>query len=142
MNLLLDETRGIYIPQAFAQLYGELLNDDDKKILLDGPDNDDYWEVWEDVLNEEYKIDGENGTLYQDGDLWFIPEETMTEEQIIEEWKGFCLPYIIEAYEMDGFRDGPARRESFNNFVDSLNKDGRVSDKTANEICLPDYLDS
>ena len=38
------------------------------------------------------------------------------------------LPHIIEAYEQDGIPDWPARREAWNNWTDSLCKDGQISD--------------
>ena len=47
---------------------------------------------------------------------------------------------IVQAYELDGFRDGPARCETWNNWVDGLNKDGQISDWQAMNWSHPDYL--
>jgi uncharacterized NAD(P)/FAD-binding protein YdhS len=44
------------------------------------------------------------------------------------------LPYVKDAHEQDGIIDIPARRESWCNFVDSLNKNGEISDYEAHRI--------
>ena len=44
------------------------------------------------------------------------------------------LPYVKDAYEQDGIVDIPARRESWSNFIDSLNKNGEISDYEAHRI--------
>ena len=38
------------------------------------------------------------------------------------------LPFIQDEYEQDGEPDWPARREAWNNWTDSLCKDGQISD--------------
>jgi hypothetical protein len=38
------------------------------------------------------------------------------------------LPFIQDEYEEDGEPDWPARREAWNNWTDSLCKDGQISD--------------
>ena len=47
---------------------------------------------------------------------------------------------VIQAYELDGHRDGPARRETWNNWTDSLCKDGQISDWQYMKWSHPDYL--
>ncbi len=44
------------------------------------------------------------------------------------------LPYVKAAHEQDGIVDIPARRESWSNFIDSLNKNGEISDYEAHRI--------
>ena len=44
------------------------------------------------------------------------------------------LPYVKAAHEQDGILDRPARREAWCNFVDSLNKNGEISDYEAHRI--------
>ena len=44
------------------------------------------------------------------------------------------LPYIKDAHEQDGIADIPARRQAWCNFIDSLNKNGEISDYEANRI--------
>jgi len=75
---MLDSARGIYIPQNFAECYNMEewgISKEDEKILLDGPDNEEYWETWSEVLFEAQYTDkdadvtwclhqGESGDLF------------------------------------------------------------------------------
>jgi len=75
-NLLVDSHHGVYVPQIFAQMVqADQIEADDKSILLEGPENEDYWETWEDVLNycELTDQDGNKFTLHHDFDLWAVP---------------------------------------------------------------------
>jgi hypothetical protein len=81
MILLLDGQHGIYIPQLFAQNYPEVITNmdevkDDFETIKRGPDDEYYWEAWDNVLNNAKVKDvkGNPGTLYQDDDLWFIDD--------------------------------------------------------------------
>ena len=83
--LLIDGARGQYVPQAFAQqtprewLSG--CKEADFSALLSGPDHADYWEAWEDVLNHAtLTFQGKKFYLWQDGDLWAIPEGESPED--------------------------------------------------------------
>lgn len=84
ITLILDGSRGIYIPQGFAERFGHWLgewknvNQDDIDTLLEGPDHEWYWEAWQNVVdNAEYMgADGVKYSLYQDGDVWLVPEGT------------------------------------------------------------------
>jgi hypothetical protein len=51
-----------------------------------------------------------------------------------ERWKHDTLGAIQDFLEEDGVVDGPARRESWCNYIDSLNKDGLISDYYAANI--------
>jgi len=67
--LYADSSRGIYIPQIFAQSI--------KRGCVAGPDCEAYWDVWDGVLNDAELTDPTSGqvfTLFQDGDLWCIPK--------------------------------------------------------------------
>ena len=57
----------------------------------------------------------------------------LTRKEILAMFKEEVLPYIKEQYEKDGRVDHIARREAFNNFTDSLFKDGMITEKTYNE---------
>lgn len=75
---LIDGNKGIYIPKVFARRWGNAcvsgIIQSEIDILLDGPDNDQYWDVWDDVVNDiTFLFDGEYHTLYQDGDLFAVP---------------------------------------------------------------------
>lgn len=79
-SLLIDGNRGIYIPKLFVENYvakyvtnrNDLLGD---LAELGNPENEEYWEAWENVLDNAKLIDddGRECSLYQDGDLWAIP---------------------------------------------------------------------
>ena len=77
--LLLDGARGVYLPQNFAEgyhvrFYG--VSEEQKEILLAGPESEYYWETWDEVLsNSRFTFDdGRQGFLYQDSDLWLVPD--------------------------------------------------------------------
>ena len=84
--LFADGARGIYLPQHFAQaltddaevqfVYHGVYNwEVIKPILLAGPDHEDYCEAWDFVLdNARIHHDGKVYSLWQDGDLWLVPE--------------------------------------------------------------------
>ena len=64
----------------------------------------------------------------------------MTFDQASEIFREEFLPGLIMAYELDGVRDNPARCEAWNNWVDSLCKDGQISDWQAMNWSHPDWL--
>lgn len=81
MILFLDGSRGIYIPQAFAEsiklpALSGLRDGDTLDILRVGPDHEFYWEAWEHVLNNATVTDddGVEFSVYQDGDCWLVPK--------------------------------------------------------------------
>ena len=79
--LVLDGHNGIYIPKIFIETYNSNIiklnvNDDDIKSLNNGPDDEFYWEAWENVLNNAIAIiGGEKYFLYADDDLFLIHED-------------------------------------------------------------------
>lgn len=79
-ELFADSARGIYIPQFFAEtVKREFVNNidaEDYDILISGPDNEFYWETWEDILDNATINHPELGEcyLFQDGDLWIVPK--------------------------------------------------------------------
>jgi len=85
VQLLLSDSRGIYIPRDFVECFDlNQWNIDSKYIeRLSSPDNEYYWDNWELVLNNAYFIDnnGNKWQLWQDGDLWAICYELMTDEE-------------------------------------------------------------
>lgn len=46
-------------------------------------------------------------------------------------WRSEVLPFVINSYEQDGIPDKPARRESFNNWVDGLDIHTRIKDNVS-----------
>lgn len=78
-ELLINGHHGVYIPKLFANMFPEHLFFEEREILKSGPDDELYWQIWEDVLDREFihPILGK-GYLYEDdGDLWFIPNENV-----------------------------------------------------------------
>ena len=85
-SLLLNSARGIYIPQNFVECFDAdewHLSQHDVNELSD-PNNEFYWDAWNSVLDTAYFVDeeGNKWTLFQDGDLWAICFELMTEEEL------------------------------------------------------------
>lgn len=79
--LYLSDARGIYIPQNFFEgtkpdcISG--VSDWARETCLAGPDAEGYWDAWNDAEQNARVTDPKTGTiytLYQDGDLWLIPE--------------------------------------------------------------------
>ncbi len=88
LHLLLDGHHGVYIPQLFAQQCTAeqhwKYSDEDRAILLAGPDYDEYWDAWDSVLNEAYWIDPKSGNKYyidQNDDLWMIRDGYHRDEE-------------------------------------------------------------
>jgi hypothetical protein len=76
--LLIDETRGIYIPFDFYHKFDFSswgLNSSDYRDLSD-PENEHYWDAWEELLEKAIHYN-EDGTwrLEQDGSLFAVPAE-------------------------------------------------------------------
>jgi len=88
IQLLADSARGIYIPQHFANTcagwYG--IADDDRAILQAGPDHSAYWDAWDIVLNNaRFRLaDGRVFSLHQDGDLWAVSYDDLTDAEYSE----------------------------------------------------------
>ena len=81
-KLLLNDAHGVYIPQLFARNFNmddwHVSHDDVK--FLDAIDHEWYWEAWQSVLDTAYFIHDDTGVkycLYQDGDLWAVPEQDL-----------------------------------------------------------------
>jgi hypothetical protein len=78
-ELFCDGASGIYIPQRFAQEVKRSLVDGVSVwawlTLEAGPEHEDYWMAWEQVLDNARLTHPTLGEchLYQDGDLWVVP---------------------------------------------------------------------
>ncbi len=103
--LICDSHHGVHIPRLVTKMLlendkwfssdGYRMNSDIKYdwsdvweasviTLLNGCDEEFYWEAWEDVLdNLKIEIDGIPYHMIQNQDVWLIPDECMDE---LEEW--------------------------------------------------------
>jgi hypothetical protein len=84
--LLLSDYHGIYLPHKFATTFDLSkytgLKDESIRALRGGPQADNYWEAWTDVLdNARMTSHGLDYVLYQDGDLWALCVGRMTKEE-------------------------------------------------------------
>lgn len=89
--LLADSAHGVYIPQYFAESilreHVTGVSDEYWAILELDPNDEDtpewYWDVWNDVEQNARVTCPDTGTvytLYQDGDLWLVPEDWNPED--------------------------------------------------------------
>ena len=87
VTLYCSDRFGVYIPKEFAETYDRAawagINSDDVRVLCAGPEHEEYWDAWEAVLNSAWATadDGHIYRLHQDGDLWVICYERMTDEE-------------------------------------------------------------
>ena len=91
--LLADSHHGVYRPQLVVQQYLDhpmwdwsKVSKEDIDAVLAGPDNEWYWEAWDDIMCEVKVVD-EEGTVYRlmyNEDLWLVPEDIEQEE--LENW--------------------------------------------------------
>lgn len=82
---LVPSADGVYVPKSFVECYDYRywgVSEEDAKILLEGPEHELYWEAWHDVLGSaSYEKDGVTYTLYQDGDLFAVAMDELTDEE-------------------------------------------------------------
>jgi hypothetical protein len=95
VNLILSDSRGIYIPRDFlcdsnndidaehCKAWG--LTDDNRDFWSSAayPESESYWDAWTWICdNAQFTdTDGSVFTLHQDGDLWGLCIERMTREE-------------------------------------------------------------
>lgn len=92
IELLLSDARGVYIPRDFMQSFDLSkwgLSEDasliEKSLRYPYPICENYWDVWQSVLdNAFFEKDGYTWCLYQDGDLFAICDELMTDSEKLE----------------------------------------------------------
>ena len=75
---VVDGHHGVYIPQTFAEWYPEWLDDEEREILLAGPEHEDYWDVWDEVTSRECA----DQSLYlgESGDVFILTDSPLNEE--------------------------------------------------------------
>jgi hypothetical protein len=88
--LIVDGCFGVYVPKRFAEKYGNTsallgIMQEDLDVLLAGPDAENYWDCWDEVLAKaRLKFDNSSVEyyLYQDGDLFAID----CEAELPDDW--------------------------------------------------------
>ena len=112
MKLLITDAAGQYVPQQFAENFtGWGILPADFQVLMQGPEHQEYWDVWSDVLNyATIEHEGISYRLHQDGDLWALSDWDIIDDngQIFDAKNDpFATPETIE-YNCDkteGFED-------------------------------------
>lgn len=83
--LFADSARGVFIPQFFAESirreYVTGVSCEEYEILEFGPEHEFYFDVWHEVESRAIIESPEHGKmyLYQDGDLWLVPESALAD---------------------------------------------------------------
>ena len=89
VEIILSDARGVYIPRDFVEGFDlakwglpKHPDDCDIEICANGPDEEGYWEAWENILSQaKYEKDGNVWRLHQDGDLFAYCYELMTDDE-------------------------------------------------------------
>lgn len=86
ISILVSDAHGIYVPKVFTENYDlsvwNNIDEDDIATIADGPENEYYWDAWQNILSSaEYKADGKTYTLHQDGDLFAVAYDNLSEEE-------------------------------------------------------------
>ena len=95
VTLILSDARGIYIPRDFlcddaneiatehCAAWGLNADNFGEWLLATEPDSEGYWDAWDWVLTHAKYVDDAGNTycLHQDGDLWALCVERMTEDE-------------------------------------------------------------
>lgn len=87
VQLLLSDARGVYIPRDFVQGFDVTKWGLDPEswavVTCNDPDAEGYWDAWSDICEEARHVDkdGIEWTLWQDGDLWAVAYDNMSDEE-------------------------------------------------------------
>lgn len=122
IQLLCDDALGVYIPKRFAQMIHpdaiQGMTQEDRQILLAGPDHEEYWDTWDWVMDRIVLtgLSGEKYTLWQDGNLWAIPQGMeWNESRDCWEWpfegETFVGPECWASYLVNGDSSGLSDEE-------------------------------
>lgn len=82
-SLILSDHHGVYIPQMFCSGMSQSdahrieVSYSDVLACQSGPDHPNYREAWQQILDDARILDtnGRVWRLYQNGDLWEIPDD-------------------------------------------------------------------
>lgn len=102
MELLLSDARGVYIPRDFVTEFdlSKFENLPNDMHLCSDPEFEHYWDIWQDALDSAtYTKDGNVWRLHQDGDLWLVCADLMSNEEY-SDFFGEMKPAPDNAYEL------------------------------------------
>ena len=91
---LCDSHHGVYLPSVWAGNSENIwnINQEDWNYIAstENVEKEDYWEVWESILNNAEYVDstGKVWTLHHDGDLFAVAMDNMTEQEKIDFFMG------------------------------------------------------
>jgi hypothetical protein len=74
---IVDGSYGIYVPQRYAEICNasDMATEEQREILLAGPDHADYWDTWVEVLdNTVVQRGGRAWRLEQDSDVFLVAD--------------------------------------------------------------------
>lgn len=89
MLLWLSDARGVFIPRDFANSFSDRsksvsgVTDEGWAILESGPDHEQYWDAWCEIMDCA-TITDEEGVKYhiwQEGDCWLVPDGMQWDEE-------------------------------------------------------------
>ena len=86
ISILVGDAHGIYVPQVFINNFDlslwDNIDEDDIETIKSGPETEYYWDAWNNILESaEYKAHGKTFKLHQDGDLFAIAYDELSEEE-------------------------------------------------------------
>lgn len=97
--LYADSSRGVYIPQHFAEsIVRDAVRgvaDSEWRCLEAGPYEEWYWETWNRIEQTAVITEpntGQEYQLYQDGDLWLIPVDAVWPDAEFAEPEDVFIP--------------------------------------------------
>ena len=82
-DIIVNGQHGQYVPQVFAERFPEWLDDEERDILLAGPEHENYLDVWNDVIFYEYY--DQFIYLGESGDLFIVSNSPM--QALITAWE-------------------------------------------------------
>lgn len=85
ITLLLNSTRGQFIPRDFVTGFDLSKFAGIPSAVAEeckNPEHEEYWDAWNAILyNASYIEDGRVFKLHQDGDLWLVCWDELTDEE-------------------------------------------------------------
>lgn len=79
---IIDNHHGVYIPMIFSELFSDYLDEDTIR-NLSSPENEFYWETWDDLVST-FTVESEGVVYHVEfgpcGDVFTVPEGMTLED--------------------------------------------------------------